>query len=187
MHAFFAIKIPQETLELVGEETTKIKDVVEHSVKWVNPTRMHLTLKFLGDFSPHHINAINLTLLQLFSSEKPFEICINGFGVFPGFNNPRVLWFGIQAKPQLSKAAKLIENTCANFGYEKEKRPFSPHLTIGRMKKGISQEERNLIGSALRGYTSQLALRFSVMQIYLMKSELTPKGPIYSEIFSIAL
>lgn len=116
----------------------------------------------------------------LLKAYEPFEIQVGGLGAFPSMGNPRVIWIGVQAPPVMEKLVREIEEISAIEGFERENRRFSPHLTLGRVSQSVDRMQTQLIKDALqKTQVASLGL-VRVESIMMMKSLLTPAGPIYS-------
>jgi RNA 2',3'-cyclic 3'-phosphodiesterase len=183
MRTFIALELSQEVRAELSRLEAEIKKA-EADVKWVVPENIHLTLKFLGDVDEDKIGRIKETLDGISSGIKSFEISLFKLGGFPNLNYPRVIWVGIdKGCSEVEKIAALVEAKLAELSFEKEDRPFSAHLTIGRVKSG-----KNKI--ALKEAISSLSARPAsclISHITLFQSTLTPHGPIYTALHKAAL
>ena len=146
-------------------------------LKLVEPQNIHITLKFLGDTDENLIGKIEDILKESVSDIKPFEIILKGAGVFPNQNYIKVMWIGIENTEQLGKIANKIDEQISGLGFDREKRRFSAHLTIARVKSAKNKD--NLI-QIIEKYKEIEFGRITVHSIKLKQSELTPKGPIYT-------
>jgi len=154
------------------------------AVKLVDPESMHLTLKFLGDTDEDLINEIEKIIKESSQGIKPFKIKLEGTGVFPNKNYIKIIWIGVNDGEQIIPIAEKIDEEISNLGFKKEKRKFSAHLTIGRVKTAKNKDELIQI---IEEYNEILFSEFEVKSIKLIKSELTPNGPIYSTLKEIKL
>ncbi|MBN2066424.1 MAG: RNA 2',3'-cyclic phosphodiesterase [Candidatus Thermoplasmatota archaeon] len=160
---------------------------VKHSgapVKLVEPHNIHITLKFLGDAEEPLIDDIDYVIRQATASEHPFPIRLQGTGVFPNKNYIKVVWIGIEQGDPIARIAKTIDQHLVNLGFPTEKRPFSPHLTICRVKHGKNKDE---LLQAVEAYSTVLFSELMVSNICLKKSELTTQGPIYTTLKTVSL
>ena len=105
---------------------------------------------------------------------------VGELGAFPSSNNPRIIWVGVQAPQILERLAREIEEIALTQGYEREKRRFSPHLTLGRVSQSADRVQISLISEALQKLQVAELGTVRVESIAMMKSVLTPAGPIYS-------
>ncbi|MFW6173671.1 MAG: RNA 2',3'-cyclic phosphodiesterase [Elusimicrobiota bacterium] len=153
-------------------------------VKVVPPQNIHITLKFLGDVQEDKVDQIEQIMNDSVKPIKPFIIKLNGSGVFPNKNYIRVVWIGIQDAENIVNIAKNIDERLSELGFKKEKRGFSAHLTVGRVKTGKNKQ------SLLKTIQDYEDFEFSSQQvnsIKLKKSDLTPKGPIYTTLKEVKL
>jgi len=176
IRTFIAIKIPENIRKLIDDFQKSLR--CEHfPVRWIAIENMHLTLKFIGEIPSDTVDAIKNELFEAPPIWKPFEITISGTGVFPNIRKVRIFWIGItNGSEELIKLVNLIESHLTKFNIKKEKRPFKPHLTIGRCKiprhlKGLEQfVSRDIF----------YAGSFVVNEIIFMKSVLRPTGAEYT-------
>jgi len=149
-------------------------------VKWVKPENLHLTLKFLGEVKEDKVPTIEQVLTPLFANFGQFKVEFFGFGVFPNLSSPRVIWMGInQGKNELKELSEKIENSLVSLGFPKEKREFTAHLTLGRIRTLKGKE--SLVRKIEENLTTEVGLQ-EVKKIYLMQSSLHPTGPTYKTV-----
>jgi len=184
IRAFIAIKIPDEIKSKFGEVQRKLR-VPGADVRWVKPGNAHMTLQFLGDTPVERIGEIQSALSRVAASHRAFDISVEGLGVFPSLRRPRVIWIGIVegANPLISLQASVVEEM-TNLGYESEKRAYSPHITLGRIK---SSKNLDRLRTILEAESSFRAGDFHATEIHLIRSILSSEGPSYSTIFSAPL
>ena len=133
-------------------------------VAWVAPGNLHLTLKFLGAVP---------------------EARILGLGAFPSANRPRVVWAGVtDGASETVELARRVDTALAKLGFARDERPFSPHVTLGRVRRpGRDPALTEALGSA----TAREFGRMRVPGATLMRSELGPRGARYTELAKVAL
>lgn len=188
LRAFIAVDLPQTIQEAIEKQTSRLRQAMgEASIRWIPPQNIHLTLKFLGNISASHMDFLKQLLHQTADSHTPFDLQIGGIGSFPNSKLPRVLWAGIHAPADLASLQKNIEAGAARLGYEKEARPFSPHLTLGRVRQGINPRDLQKISAALNGIQIGNIGSAHVDAVHLYKSELRPEGSVYTKLFSAPL
>ena len=129
---FVAIGLPREVQQKLEEMQTQLKRFARDA-KWVKVAGIHLTLKFLGYVEPSRIQTIYETLRPIAFATSSIPIEVFGCGFFPNPQRPNVLWTGVRAK-ELAPLQQHVEDAMATLGFEKEKRPFSPHLTLARFR-----------------------------------------------------
>ncbi len=153
-------------------------------IKTVESQNIHITLKFLGDTPEEKIDQIEQIIKDSVKGIGPFSIKLNGTGVFPNKNYIRVVWIGIKDIEKLITIAKNIDEKIASLGFKKEKRGFSAHLTVGRVK---TAKNKDVLLKKIEDYSDFDFGIQEVKSIKLKKSDLTPKGPIYTTMKEITL
>jgi len=147
------------------------------NVKLVEPENIHITLKFLGDTNEEYADRIDEIMKDAVKDSNPFEIKLKGAGVFPNQNYIKVMWIGMENGEQIGEIANKIDEKISELGFEKERRRFSAHLTIARVKSAKNKEK---LLELIEKYRDIEFGSLKVDTIKLKKSELTPKGPIYT-------
>ena len=178
---FIAADIPYS--QIINELASEIKNSGANT-KLVGTENIHITLKFLGDTDEELVDKIEDIIKESVENIDPFEIKLIGTGVFPNPNYIKVMWIGIQDNGELSKIAEHINEKLADFGFEKDRRGFSAHLTIARLKSARNKEK---LVEIVEKYREIEFAKIRVESIKLKKSELTPKGPIYSTIKEVKI
>jgi 2'-5' RNA ligase len=179
MRTFIAIELPEEIKKALSKLQEQLKSA-QADVKWVLAQNIHLTLKFLGEIDEEQLDKI-VKILESISTEKSaFSIRLSSVGAFPKTNYPRVIWAGIDKGDSETKdMAKLLDEKIAEIGIPAEDRPFSSHITIGRVRSGLNREKlASELNSSINEF-GQENLCFQVRKVTLFKSTLTPKGPLY--------
>ncbi len=188
IRAFVAVELPPDVTANLAQVQERLKLAGDGFVKWVRPEGIHLTLKFLGNVAASRVEQIGLALGEVAGGVAPFVLQIERPGVFPHWKQPRVTWVGLGGEVErLLELQKRVDETLANLGFPPEARPFSPHLTIGRLKEGTASRDRQRFGECVAQAEGAALLRFSVAIISLMRSQLTPAGAIYSRLISAQL
>lgn len=184
MRTFIAIELPKETKDTLAKLQERLK-AAGADVKWVKPDHIHLTLKFLGEVNDKKLDKIKSVLADVAKENPAFQIEINSAGAFPNLSSPRVIWVGADKGDNETKkiAAELEEKIAREAGIPKEKRPFSSHITLGRVRSNTNREKLTQEIQKI-GDTSPI---FSVSKIILFKSTLTPNGPIYEALKEASL
>ncbi len=150
----------------------------------VAPELIHLSLKFLGDLSVSKVNEILGKMRSAVEGVAPFDMTFKGLGAFPKPDNPRVIWIGVIAPETLDIIAKRIEEGCTDLGFKKEDRPFSPHITLSRVKV---VRDRQGLPEVFKNFQDTEFGKVHVEAIRLKKSILGPKGPIYTTMGEVTL
>jgi 2'-5' RNA ligase len=184
MRIFFSIELPDEIRNNIEKFIGKLK-LKLGPMKWVDKKNMHITLKFLGWVEDKKIDALGDTVAKLVKSFGSIKIGLGGFGAFPDLRHPRVIWLGmIEGAGKVKELADKIEDKLSEEGYGEEEREFSPHITIGRVKKKIDAE--TLSRFAKENEKASFG-GFVAKHISLMKSTLRRSGPIYEELKQVKL
>src|SRR5258706_6034300 len=187
LRAFIAIEIPNEIKVEIASQTAGLRRAIVHSVRWVAPENIHLTLKFLGEISSTNIDFLDQALKTESGQHAPFEITVRRLGAFPNLRRPRVIWIGLDTPPDLGKLRYNIEAAAARLGYPADDKPFSAHLTIGRVREQISTTEAQSLRNALENTKIGLLGTFAAKFIHLFRSDLQPGKPVYTCLFTTAL
>ena len=145
---------------------------------------VHVTLKFLDETDEAAIPKLIDAMDKAVKGVAPFEITLKGMGAFPTKDNIRVVWVGMQGAEPLIGIAKVLDDECARLGFEKEERPFSPHLTVGRMKDPTGTEQ---VKGIIERFKDHDFGKRPVKSIRLKKSVLGAKGPTYTTVAEVVL
>lgn len=174
LRLFLAVEISDTViLEKITQIQKRLGDT-KTKMTLVRPENLHLTLKFLGNVSETLVDPISDIMQKIDSA--PFQVAIDKLGCFPRPARPRVIWLGLSlGYDQLAKIANFLDKNLHALGFEREKRNFSAHLTLARVK---SRADPKLV-QYLKEYSNVAIGNFVVNEIVLKKSTLTPKGPIY--------
>lgn len=186
--AFIAIELPPPVVAELSRVIADLKVGHERSVKWVDPGIIHLTLKFLGNTPSEKASEIGEAIRQAARTIRPFSLEMNGLGAFPDTKAPRVIWAGVEGDmPALLTLQKQIDRALMPLGFAPEARGFSPHLTLGRVRDGTPPRERTDLGKKLGAMVMPKGIAIPVTRVCLMKSTLTPRGPLYNPVDMIPL
>ena len=154
-------------------------------VSWVATGNLHLTLKFLGAVAEERGEAVARALAGAVAGVGAFDAQVEGLGAFPSAARPRVVWAGVTAGAgTMGDLAGRVDEALATLGFAREARPFSPHITLGRVRQpGRIPALTEALGDAAgRGFG---CLR--VVRVSLMRSELSPRGARYTELAAASL
>jgi RNA 2',3'-cyclic 3'-phosphodiesterase len=179
LRLFVAVSLPEDVKEHLAQTQSRLKPTAQ-PVRWVNPSSVHLTLSFLGAVPATKVEAIGGALERAVHGLKPFRFEVADLGMFPSASRPRVVWVGI--KGSVEALARLQQRVAAELeplGFPPEKRPFSPHLTLGRVEERAGPADRQKIGQAVQSTRVGSLGGVDVDSICLMRSTLRPGGAIY--------
>ncbi len=184
MRSFIAIEIPEDIKQQMAEIQRRLKDAGVDA-GWTRPEGIHLTLKFLGEIPEPRVPDIMAALTRAAGGSGGFRLQIEHAGTFPNPRNARVVWIGASGDiEKLSKLQAAVEDSMTGLGMEREDRPFTPHLTLGRVKYIRSRESWL---NALEEIKDIELGGFDVNAISLMKSELKRTGAVYAEVGRVQL
>jgi RNA 2',3'-cyclic 3'-phosphodiesterase len=180
VRAFVAV----EVAEVIRSRIAKLyESLADHHfpVRWVRPEGIHLTLKFLGQVPCTDLPRIMEAITKGTAGSAPFTMTVQGFGVFPNFRRPRVLWVGLTGQIDALKALQeSIDREFEKIGFEKENRPFSPHVTIGRVQENARPSAILSMGEELKDVRPGNLGTWTVGGLRLMRSQIQRGGAIYS-------
>ena len=179
IRSFIAIEVPWPLQARMGELQQELKHLAA-DVKWVRPGGIHLTLKFLGTVPKETLEKIALAVSPVISSKEPFDLRIYGLGCFPSSRNPRVFWLGIdRGSEEVSSLQETIEKKTAAISLPSERRLFTPHLTIGRVR---SLKGKGALAQAIETERNIEIGAFQAKEVILFQSELNPAGAVYTKL-----
>lgn len=195
LRLFLALGIGCASRERIGAALSRLR--AEHEagaegVKWVDPSLMHFTLKFLGSVEQDGLQQLRGALPAVTSScAGPFPLTLTRGGIFWQKKRqkiPRVLFVSVEdedeGRPHFVELAKAVDKACVELGFAKEKKKATPHVTVGRARRRAKGKgatpELALLGQALEELRLEEPLHEEVREVSLMKSVLTPQGPQYT-------
>ena len=188
IRAFIAIDLSAEIQlrldEVVHNYRTQLTNI---PIRWVAASNIHLTLKFLGDVSLSNLNILTDMIQTEISGHHQFDISVGGSGAYPNLRQPRIIWVGVEAPPELNAIQNGIESTTGRLGYSREERAFSPHLTLGRVSRNATSQDVKAISKALETSRVGFLGATCVEKVHLYRSDLQPTGAVYTQIFSSSL
>lgn len=189
IRTFIAIELDGAIHRALVNVQMRLKhDPAARLVRWVAPENIHVTLKFMGDVDADQMPALMHAIADACTATPPFALSIAGIGAFPNTRRPNVVWVG--ASGQIDVAAQLaqkIDNACAALGFPRETRPFSPHLTLGRVKQDVPPSARASIGAMIDAAKVGALSELRVENVSVMKSELRPTGSVYTRLHVVEL
>jgi 2'-5' RNA ligase len=178
MRLFVAVNLPDSLKRTLADLQRELKRIPA-DVKWVGAGNLHLTVQFLGDVPGEQVPEIVFALQEAARDISPFTLDIARTGVFPGTERARVFWAGVGGElPVFSLLHRRVQGALAPLGFIPEKRPFSPHLTLARLRSPrgadlLLEKAQALPGAGKFG-------TFRVESVDLMQSELDRSGAKYS-------
>ena len=188
IRAFIAVELPEGLKKELNELEVQLKKNSPPVVRWVDPSNIHITLKFLGEISEDSIDELMLAIEEAARGIQPFQLQIREVGAFPGLDRAQVLWVGVKGDvDKIAQLQKRIEANTEQLGFPRETRAFTPHLTLGRVRDEARPGDRQRLGKLLTDTTFSALHNVDVDSVNLMKSQLTPAGAIHTCIGSVKL
>ncbi len=184
LRLFIAIETDQALRNELSRTQRRIQDamrlgkVSSNPLRWVAPQAMHITLKFLGNCEPAQVPNISAALARAAAEVPQFSLSVSGLGSFA--NAGMVIWAGLEGDIDAANLlARKIDAECAMLGFARDQHGFAPHLTLGRMKRPGSPEERRAIEALIKSLPAEMIGMLPAKAIHLISSDLRPTGPIY--------
>ncbi|MDP2743687.1 MAG: RNA 2',3'-cyclic phosphodiesterase [Dehalococcoidia bacterium] len=188
VRSFIAIELPQEVKTCLSDLERELKRGRHSAIKWVSPEGIHLTLKFMGNVETDKHDAVVKAIREAGEGIVSFHLELGELGAFPNFGRPRVAWVGLKgALDRLIALQKRLDSLLSPLGFPAEERPFSPHLTLSRVRDDISVTDRQNFGQLLQKTKFEGGCGFLVESVNIMQSQLTPAGAIYTRLDSVPL
>lgn len=182
IRSFLAFELPEDIMSVVSRVSQALRQTTL-DVKWVKVNNIHLTLVFLGDIHPDAVGPIKHEMGRVCEIHGPFTLSLSGMGCFPNKRRPRVLWAGLRGDlERLTRFRDALQEPLKVFGVKEEKRPFRPHLTLGRFRKHGNRE--TMLEDLLREYQDIESPECRVGRLTFFKSTLNPGGAIYTQLAS---
>lgn len=174
-HYFFALSLPSETKRYL-DECMHLMKAQNSFKKWVHPEDYHLTLAFLGSAEKLGPVLEKAGSLQL----PPFPLTLERFGTFGKSDSPRILWMGILSSDMLHNVRGRVYGACEETGFQSDKRPFSPHITVGRKWN----EQTPFTDEWLNGFQPAASHTFTATEMVLYQTH-PDRTPKYEAIYTI--
>jgi len=187
IRTFTAINLNLAPIRNIARFTEELRSDLKtagYKISWVAPANIHITLKFLGDVDETLPDAVASALAAPLRKIPAFNVSLRGIGVFPNPNRPRILWAGVDDPGDSIKTLYLeMEKVISGMGFLPEKREFSPHATIARIRKGPS----GVIEEFINSNNERPFGETFVNEVIIYRSTLTPNGAEYNVIRRIRL
>jgi 2'-5' RNA ligase len=180
MRTFLAADIESGVRQKLSDALKRFVDV-DRKIKWVKPENIHITINFFGEVDEKTKLTLEKVIEETSKSIQPFSVTIGGMSAFPSMKSPRVFWIGVEdASGTLKKIHKEIDRSLLHYRLKvkREKRDYTPHLTIGRVKVSFDKNILNIIAQ----YSEHLFGTFQIKDIVLYRSILQPIGPLYESL-----
>ena len=185
---FVAVHLPEPQRATLELTIGSLRERGLSNVRWVRPEGIHLTLKFLGNIPAAQVEAVSVAMGDAARESSPFHLGLGILGAFPNLGRARVLWCGVEGdKGPLDQLQQRTETGLEALGYPRENRPFSPHITLGRVREGGRTPDIDLLQRALDECTPRLQDWWLVEDVCLMQTTSMPGGSRYDVIATAKL
>ena len=186
---FIGVELPSAAIEEIATFINEMPVKTEGLVRWTPRANVHLTLQFLGDTDPAKLPEIQERIAAAASNTSPILLALGETGAFPQFRAPRILWVGLTGEVRrLVQLQGRIEGSMTALGYEPERRPFTPHISVGRTGRSLTDQQAGDIGFGWR--RTKLPperTKVTVSEVVLFRSKLQDGGPVYEKLFTAKL
>ncbi|MGH9657358.1 MAG: RNA 2',3'-cyclic phosphodiesterase [Bryobacteraceae bacterium] len=176
MRLFVAIDLPEEVLDALEEFSKSLRKVA--ALQWSGRESFHITTKFIGEWSDSGLGELERTLRSL-PARPPIAIAVRGLGFFPKDRQPRILWAGVEAGPELAALARDTDAEASVLGVTTEPRSYSPHITLARIKDNPPLEG---LREAIRVAGPREFGSFTATSFALYRSRPGPAGSVYTKL-----
>ena len=182
---FIAIELPAETQSALANVQRALSPLA--AVRWTNTANIHLTLQFLGDTDTALIPALSAALAETVAAVPVFSLSLATVGAFPNLKRPRIIWAGVGTSAALTALHRAVTTATATVNIPADKKPFKPHLTIGRVRNRARGGDFRAIAAAVSRENIGEIATVRVAHISLIRSQLTRRGPIYTPLAEFQL
>ena len=177
IRSFIAIPVPDEGIQALQAVVQDFDAEIGRHMRWVRLEGIHLTLKFMGNIPAGMVDRVLADLPTVTAKFSPFKVGISGFGAFPNLRQPRVLWAGLDGDLAILASMQLaVDDAVGNLGLPKEQRDFSPHLTLGRVRREVTDGQLRKIGEVVSAANLADSPSWTASAVNLMRTELDPAG-----------
>jgi 2'-5' RNA ligase len=184
MRLFVALEIPEAVQRELARRVAALRERLPRA-RWVEPEKIHLTLLFLGQTPDDQVPNLSAKLREAFAKHAPMTLRLSGGGTFPPKRPARVAWVGMEAPEELAAVqADAVAAAVEAVGFEPEKRPFTPHVTLARCEPNWPRDAAEKFAAA---FPAEIGPLFRVDRGVLMESKLSPKGARYSVVESFPM
>jgi 2'-5' RNA ligase len=180
MRLFTALDLPEDVLERVSQLQERLRPTAK--INWSATANLHVTTKFIGEWPEERLSELQAALAAV-PSRKAIEVHVHDLGFFPNAKSPRNFWCGIDA-PGLAELAADTDAATSALGIDSEKRKYSPHLTLARIKE---RPDLSRLHHAIEREATFHFGSFAARSFYLYRSQLKPTGSVYTKLAEFPL
>ena len=188
VRSFIAILLPNELSLGLSNLQTRLGAANKPWIKWTDPDGTHLTLKFLGNVPLDRTGEVSRVMAKAAQKISPFHLKTQGLGAFPNLKRVQVVWLGLGGElDKLSQLQRHLETSLSRLGFAPETRAFKAPLTLARLHRQASPDERQSLGELILSTKPEKSYIVKVEAVSLMRSQLTKEGAHYSQLSSAEL
>lgn len=176
MRLFTALELSNEVIRALEDLLDRLRPTAD--INWSPPANLHITTRFIGEWPEARLPELRAALETL-PGHPPIPVHVRNLGYFPNPHAPRVFWAGVEAPPDLAALASQTDAALDRLGLPPEGRPFSPHLTLARIKTRVPMESLRQAVAALP--TLDFG-SFTAESFFLYQSRLNPRGSVYTQL-----
>jgi RNA 2',3'-cyclic 3'-phosphodiesterase len=189
MRSFVAIELDATLKQALAQMLRSLERArPPYRLKWVAPELQHITLQFLGEINPSDVRDITQALQLAAMGIASFELTLAEIGCFPNIYKPNVLWVGVrEPSGALQKLYTAVGAQLGRIGFPPETRAFTPHLTLARVPREASANDKRMVGEWFVKQAPPEAQTMRVTQVHLTQSELSRAGPRYTALRVVGL
>lgn len=185
MRLFVALNLPADVRRRIADDVLAPLRAALRGVRWAQADSLHVTLAFLGERSPQESQDARDAVAELASGRGPVEVALQGLGVFPAEDRPRVLWLGLREVAPVRELHRAFERHRARLGVPAEGRAYHPHVTLGRVPPEAESDVKAGLADALARVQFEASATLDAVD--LMQSEVTATGPRYTTLYKAIL
>jgi 2'-5' RNA ligase len=189
IRAFVAIELDRAFQVALRQIQAPLKrSKVSHIARWVSPDSVHLTLKFLGNIPVNRVDEIRQAIVHSCEGFTPFAVSLVGLGCFPDARRPRVIWVGVGGDVEtLTMLQQSVDSELTRIGFKPEKRGFTAHLTLARIRDRARPHERVELARLVTDAQAVPAVSMDVREVCFIRSDLKPTGAVYTRLAAVSL
>jgi 2'-5' RNA ligase len=182
VRAFFAIELDAAARSAAAEVSQRLRPKQpQQAVRWVSPENYHVTLRFLGNLASESLDELLANAARELQDSTPFELELTDTIAFPQANKPRAVVLGLEPHAPIAQLAAAVERGAVASGQRRERRGFRSHLTLGRVRRGVSTRDLQFDDERPE------PVLFPVREVVLFRSQLTQSGPEYTALGRLPL
>lgn len=179
MRLFVALNLPETIRHDIRDATANLREE-RYPFRWIEGDALHLTLSFLGEVAETRVPELMSTLSTAATRHATFSFRLKGVGAFPNLRRPRVLWLGVENDGSLERLQDDVAGALEPLGFERERRAYSPHLTLARAKNDASPAAFASLAAGVADFEFERTV--NVETIDLMRSHLSSAGARYERV-----